>query len=75
MWLSKVIAVFKGGFEAIYPLHHSGVVPPDRPASAPPSVKSLCSTILKVTLYRQNETLVKRRKGTFSLANLISHNV
>ena len=26
LWLSKVVTAFKGGFEAIYPLHHSGVV-------------------------------------------------
>ena len=25
LWLSKVITAFKGGFEAIYPFHHSGV--------------------------------------------------
>ena len=27
LWLSTVICVFDGAFEAIYPLHHSGVVP------------------------------------------------
>ena len=26
LWLSNVNTVFKDGFEAIYPLHHSGVV-------------------------------------------------
>jgi hypothetical protein len=27
LWLSKVISVFDDAFEAIFPLHHSGVVP------------------------------------------------
>ena len=39
LWLSKVICVFNDAFEAIYPLHHSGVVDLGRIEGPEPSVE------------------------------------